>query len=270
MLGAGRAEAAMAEYQVTLRRRGEDTDILRRLAHGYARLGRLNEATEYYSRLLARDSSFADQAIADFLRMARQARERDDRARVARALEQVEAIRSGAVPDDLALPFARYYYELGDYANALPFYLSVVAASPDSVDPLVDYELARSYKELGECNRALRHFRTFLETRRRGETAADARWHAGQCAYRLAEEAQLDGRPEEALEMLDLVIGLGSPQALLDDAWFVRGELLFGLGRFEDAVAAYERVLELNPSRTGRRVRLAEDRIRSIRYRSSP
>ncbi len=62
------------------------------------------------------------------------------------------------------------------------------------------------------------------------------------------------------------MIALGAPRALLDDAWFERGELMFSLGRFDEASRSYQRVLDLNPSRTGRRVRKAEERMRTIRY----
>jgi tetratricopeptide (TPR) repeat protein len=269
LLGAGRDEAAIAEYQVALRQRGEQPDVLLRLAHGYAHVDRLDETSQYYSRLLAIDSSFADQAVADYLSMAKRALERNDRARMARALEQLETIRPGSVPDELSLPFARYYYELSEYASALPLYLSVLATEPDSVEPQVRYELARVYNELGECGQALAHYREFLAQRQGGELRADARWHAGQCAYQLAQRDRLAGRPAEALERFELVIELGSPQALLDDAWFERGEILFSLGEFDDAMSSYQMVLDLNPSRTGRRVRLAEDRIRTIRYRTT-
>ncbi len=268
MFGAGRVEEAMAEYQVALRRRGEQPDVLLRLAHGYAHLDRLDETGDYYSRLLALDSSYADQAVADFLDMARRALEGDDRARFARALEQLEAVRPGSVPDKLALPFARYYYELGEYASALPLYLAALAEAPDSLESRVSYELARVYYELQECGRALAHFRAFLATRPSGEVRRDARWHAGQCAFQLARQDRLAGRPTEALAGLELVTALGAPQTLLDDAWFERGEILFSLGEFDEAVRSYQRVLDLNPSRTGRKVRLAEDRIRGIRYRS--
>jgi tetratricopeptide (TPR) repeat protein len=269
LLGAGRPDAAIAEYQVALRQRGDEPEVLLRLAHGYAHIDRLDETSEYYSRLLAIDSSYADQAVADFLEMARRALSQNDRARLARALEQLEMIRPGAVPDDLSLPFARYYYELGEHANALPLYLTAISVSPDSVEPGVLYQVARVYYELGECEQALGHYLAFLETRPAGESRRDSRWHAGQCAFQLAEEQRLAGRPNEALEKYELVTGLRSPQALQDDAWFERGELLFALGEFDEAVASYRRVLDLNPSRTGRRVRIAEDRIRSIRYRSA-
>jgi len=265
LLGAGRTEAAIAEYQVALRKRGEEPEILLRLAHGYAHLNRLDEASDYYARLLAIDSAAADQAVADFLAMAKRALERNDRARMARALEQLEALRPGEVPDELSLPFARYYYELGEYVLALPLYLAVVAGA-DSVEPEVRYELARVYYELGECGQALLHYQDFLEIRRWGELSAEARWHAGQCAYQLAQKDAQAGKPTEAVEKYELVIELGSPRALQDDAWFERGELKFSLGEFEEALRSYQRVLDLNPSRSGQRVRLAEDRIRNIRY----
>ncbi|UCC72424.1 MAG: tetratricopeptide repeat protein [Gemmatimonadota bacterium] len=269
LLGAGRAEEAMAEYQLALRLHGEEPGILLRLAHGYAHLDRLDETSGYYARLIATDSSYSDQAIADYLAMARRALEQNDRARFARALEQLETVRSGLVPDEMTLPFARYYYELEEYADALPLYLAALATEPDSVDPRVSYELARVYYELGECGRALTHFRDFLATRPSGEVRRDARWHAGQCAFELAQKDRLAGRPAKALEGFELVIALGAPQTLLDDAWFERGELLFSLGEFDEAVRSYQQVLDLNPSRTGRKVRRAEDRIRSIRYRST-
>jgi tetratricopeptide (TPR) repeat protein len=268
LLGAGRTEDAMAEYQVALRQRGEVPEILLRLAHGYSHLDRLDETNDYYSRLLAADSSFVDQAVADYLAMARRALEGDDRAGFARALEQLETVRPGTVPDELALPFARYYYELGEYTSALPLYLAALAIQPDSVEPRVDYELGRIYYELEECGRALEHFREFLVTRPSGEARRDSRWHAGQCAFQLAQKDRLAGRPTEALAGFEEVIGLGAPQTLLDDAWFERGEILFSLGEFDEAVRSYQQVLELNPSRVGRKVRQAEDRIRSIRYRS--
>ena len=248
----GRTEDALAEYQVALRQRGDQPAILSRLAHGYSHLDRLDETHDYYSRLLAIDSSYVDQAVADYLEMATRALEGGDRPQFARALEQMELLRPGILPDDLALPFARYYYELGEYSSALPLYLAALAAQPDSVEPQVEYELGRVYYELGECGQALVHFRTFLATRPGGEARRDSRWHAGQCAFQLAQRSRSDGRPTEALAGFEEVIALRAPQTLLDDAWFERGEILFSLGEFDEAVRSYQRVLDLNPSRVGR------------------
>ena len=270
LLGSGRTEAAIAEYQVALRRRGDDPTVLSRLAHGYAHLDRLDETSEYYERLLAKDSAYADQAVADYLAMARRGLEQRDRARFARALEQLEAIQPGGVPDDMALPFARYYYELGEYASALPLYLTVLADQSETMTPEVRYELGRVYYGLGECGQALIHFRSYLRSSGpMGESRSDAAWHAGQCAFELAQKDRLAGRPGQAAEKYELVIRLGTPQTLLDDAWFERGEILFGMGQYENALISYQKVLDLNPSRAGRNVRTSEERIRAIRYRGA-
>lgn len=267
--GAGRIEAALAEYQVALRRAGSDPDpeILVRLAHGYAELDRFDDAAEFYARLLAEDSTYRDQAIADFLQMARRALARGDRARMARALEQVQAIRPGAIPDGLVRPIAVHYYGLGDFERALPLLLTAQGVAPAGERAGITFELARTYDALGDCRQALEHFERYLETGVRGERAREARWYAGGCAYRLAEESRAVGRPAEALRLLDEVIQFQAPPALLDEAWFDRGEILYGLGRYDEALLAYRQVLELNPSRTGRLVRQAEDRIRAIRFR---
>lgn len=267
LLGAGRVEPALAEYQVALRRGGNDPEVLVRLAHGYAKLDRFDDASEFYGRLLREDSAYRDQAIADFLQMARRAVARGDRARMARALEQVQAIRPGAIPDDLVRPLGDHYYVLADHERALPLLLTAHGEATGLEARQLTYQIARTYDALGDCRQALAYFERFLATGVRGEAAREARWHAGGCAYRLAQERRSVGRPGEALRLLDRVIEFQAPPAILDEAWFDRGEVLYSLGRYDEALLAYRQVLELNPSRTGRLVRHAEDRIRAIRFR---
>jgi tetratricopeptide (TPR) repeat protein len=186
---------------------------------------------------------------------------------MARSLEQVQAIRPGAIPDGLVRPLADHYYGLGEPERALPLYLAAEGEAQGAEAQTIVYALARIYETLGDCRQALEYFERFLETRTRGETAREARWYAGGCAYRLAQENRALGRPAEALRLLDRVIEFDAPPALLDEAWFDRAEVLYGLGRYDEALLAYRKVLELNPSRTGRLVRQAEDRIRAIRFR---
>lgn len=271
LLGTGRIEAALAEYQVALRRHGPEPRILLRLAHGYATVDRLEEAVDFYTRLLVADSSYADQALADLVRMARRALAKGDVPKMARLLQQVQLIRPGAVPDDLVRPLAEHYYGLGDHAHALPFLLVAQTEAPAAERTSLWYALARTYEGLGDCRASLGYFQRYLSAVRGAgapsERGRGARWFAGGCAYRLAEEARALGRPAEALQLLDIVIGFGMPRAILDDAWFHRGEILYGLGQYEEALFAYRKVLELNPSRTGRLVWQAEDRIRAIRFR---
>lgn len=72
---------ALAEYRLGLRQGDRSVDLLMRAAHAYALSGRIDEATEHYSEAVAMDSSRADIAASDLLRVAGAAVERDDGSR---------------------------------------------------------------------------------------------------------------------------------------------------------------------------------------------
>ena len=63
-----------------------------------------------------------------------------------------------------------------------------------------------------------------------------------------------------------MLIDLGVPENLLDEAWFLRGDILYALGRNDEALVAYQRVLDLNPTRSGQLVDRATRQIDIIRF----
>ena len=101
---------------------------------------------------------------------------------------------------------------------------------------------------------------------RRDPDLPEARYHYGDCLFVAADEDRASGRPSAALEKLDRLIELGVPRTHMDEAHFFRGEMLLARGDTDAALAAYNRVLQLNPSRTGALVRRADERIRQIRF----
>lgn len=266
LLAEQRLEAAVAEYRLARRQAGAQPQILLRLGHAYALLGDVDASLRHYDSLLVRDSSYRYQAASDLSWAARRALERDAPENMVRALEPVVDWSMGLIPPDLRLALARHYWEDGEYARALPLFLSVLQTSED-VPPLVYYETARAYEELSGCSESLELFETFLS---RGGSGApeyqSARWHYGNCLFRAAEEDRAAGRPQAALTKLERMVELGVPQTLLERAHFYRGEMLLALGEPEEALAAYRRVLDLNPTRSGFLVRQAEQRIRDIRF----
>lgn len=296
LAASGELEPAIAEYKLARRQSGETPEVLLRLAHVNAERGDVDEALRHYRTLLARDSSHRYQAAADLAAAARRALEGGDREGMARALQPLVEIDLGLVPRDLRLALARHRWREGEFADALPLYLTVLAdsAAPGTdgeiagsrsdsttaggtasgtgggsapVPPAVRYETARAYEELGGCRQALEHFARYMEETDRSAPERDgARWHYGRCLFEAASEDRERGHPRAALDKLDGMIALGAPQTLLEQAHFLRGELYLALGDPETALAAYERVLTLNPSRTGILVRRAEERIRDIRY----
>ena len=258
---------SIAEYRLAYAR-GGDREALRRLAHAYAVTGQFENARESYEILLADDAGATDQAAYDFILLAEQAQERGDGYGVARAAEAALALRPGLELSGLTDQLASFYEQTASPEQAVAWYERAIAnASPDSAPPLM-FRLGDLLAERDDCRRALPYLRGYLSRAPRGVHATDAQWNIGNCAYEAARAAHQAGDPERAMREIQTLLDLGVPSNLLDEGWFMRGEILYGLGRNEEAMAAYQRVIDLNPTRSGQLVDRAQRQIDIIRFGS--
>ena len=265
LFGEGRMDAAIAEYKFALRQNDDERALLR-LGAMYGMRGDIETSRRYYAELIARDSSYRFQAAAGLSSSARMAFERGSRESAARALQPLVELGTGLVPRDLTLPLARHYWADNEFEEALPLYLKVLADSAE-VEPAVYYETARAFQELGACREAISFYERYLtRAARRAALRAEAEWSLGNCLYEAAEEDWQNGRPASAQERVARLIRLGVPRTVQDRAQFLYGELSLALGERDEALRAFEEVLQLNPSRTGPLVERAEARIREIRF----
>ena len=268
LMAVGAVDEAIAEYKLALRTEGEEPDVLLRLGSAYGQRGEVEAALQYLRRTVEQDSSYRDVVAVEMAGAARVALENGSPDNMARALEMVLPLGLGYVPTDLKLALADYHADLSDYGRALPLYLSALEAG--EAEPDTWLATAVAFQEVGGCREAIVYFERYLESPRADRGAGSAaRWQYGQCLYTVAEQERAAGRTAAALEKLDLLIAQGVPRTLLDRAHFARGEILRRAGNLEAAEQEYERVRELNPARTGPLVRLAEERIREIRYGKS-
>ena len=258
----GEFEEALAEYQLALLRGSTAAEVHARVAHTFAQMGRVNEVAEHYREALARDSSYADQAVGDLVRIARDAAVRRDLFGVAAAVEEAARFRPGVSMNDLALPLAQHYKETGEFERALPYFQTALAAAhPDSAGELL-YETALAYEEVGDCSHAiiyLSRYRDLLPGVRRTEVD----WHLGFCSFHYGRSLHQDGFGEEALRNIEKMIELGEPKQLLPQAYFEKAEILSGMGVCDAAREAYQRILatdlsESDPLVTRARLRLDE------------
>ncbi len=262
LLAQGEVEAAIAEYKLALRQEGERPEILLRLGGAYADEGDVEAVLEYLRPLLSEDD-YRLQVVAELSEAARVAAERGSPDNMARALEPVLALGIGLMPADQLLPLARYYAGLSDWTRALPLYIAALESEDVSNEALL--EVARAFQEVGGCQEALGYFERFMEAASR-RNRDEARWEYGACLYDVALATRAGGDPAEAARLLDELIEQGVPRNLLDKAHYNRGEIRLAFGDLTGAEEDFLAVLELNPVRTGPLVRLAEERIREIRF----
>ncbi len=259
----GDYEEALAEYRLSLILEDPGAEGIVRAAHAYAVLGRVDEARVLYEEAARGNSVHADQAVADFVAMARRAHGSGDSYGMASALEAALVFRPGLVMEALALPLARHYGNSGEYGKALPLYLRALGTNRD--DPDIVFETALAHEEIGDCERALLFFEDFRDLVPRREV--EVRWHVGLCSFQLAGERIEEGRLDEALQHLETVLALEEPKTLLPQAYFGKAEILAEVGYCDAAVEAYRVVPIVDPSGSGPLARRALDRVDEIRFR---
>jgi tetratricopeptide (TPR) repeat protein len=236
--------AALAEYRLAAR--DGNTEAERRVAHAYVVTGQLDRARRAYDQLVKADPATVDQALFDYMWMARTSLQRGDRYGAARAAEAALELRPDLPISELALTLARHYSTIGDTDRALQFYRRAVAAADPATRNSLLYEIASLTERHGDCVDALPYFRSFTERSTNNDSVTEARWRMGNCGLERGRQLREAGDAVRALEMLSVTLNLGAPQNLLDQAWFERAEALMALGRRDEAAAAYERVIDLS------------------------
>ena len=157
-------DEALAEYRLAIRQGADDPYVTARVAHTYARMGRVDDASAYYADASARDPDLADQAVSDLMRLASIAGAANDRFAMATAVESALRLRPGVGVGDMSLSLARHYYRNGEYGRALPFYQMALAGAVDDSQPDVVFEVGVAHDEIGDCENALLFFEQFLDT----------------------------------------------------------------------------------------------------------
>jgi tetratricopeptide (TPR) repeat protein len=261
----GDLEEALAEYRLALRQGATDPETYARVAHTYVGLKRIDEAREYYRLAVAQDSSLADQALSDFVHLAREENQSGDRFGMASAVQTALEFRPGISLEDLVLPLAQHYSDIGEYGRALPFYQKTLSAlDPDSL-PDILFETAVAYDEVGDCESAVIYYEDFQDRLPRWQRS-EVNWRLGNCAFELAELRRTEGDDEEALRFLEILLRIGEPRRRLARGYFLRGEILGYRGECEAAIEAFQEVAVYDPAGNSALVERAEGRIDQIRF----
>jgi len=230
-------------------------------------LGRIDEAREYYGLAVGKDSTMADQALADFVHLAREEARIGDEYGMASAVQTALEFRAGISLEDLVLPLAEHYSNVGEYGRALPFYQKTLSAvNPDSL-PEVLFETAVAYDEVGDCESAVIYYEEYRNRLSRwSSNRSDVEWRLGNCSFELARRSWAEGEDEEALDLLDTLLDIGEPRNLQARGYLLRGEILGYRGECEAAIEAFQQVPFLDPSGNSAVVDSAELRIDQIRF----
>ncbi|GAB4306624.1 MAG: hypothetical protein Kow0090_21750 [Myxococcota bacterium] len=146
-----------------------------------------------------------------------------------------------AYDDAVLLSKGEEALKAGDFAFAIKFFARLLLEFPDSTLSLpARYNLGYALARAGECEKAVVHLKKFIEA---AETAGDdsllvkAMVTQGFCLAKI-------GLYEEAISLYEKVSrrSANAPEAI--DALFYRGDALFHLKRYDEAIKQYEELLD--------------------------
>jgi tetratricopeptide (TPR) repeat protein len=244
----GQYDDALAEYLMAEKTSGPNAGLLRRIGKVYVMQGDFYQAKNYFDRYFGARDSVPDQGVLlDYLQIAVERGRSGDTTTMVNALEEILAIDPSFSLGSYYFVLGDYYFELPDYRLAIAFYLRGLPLAEDKQragDCM--FNLAESYEKLEDFFNAFLYYDQFVSLYPGQARAEQARWHRGSCSYPLAVQMRDAGDLEQAFFYLEQIISGGQPQHLVDDAWYLRGELLLDDKRPAEAKQAFERVLNLN------------------------
>ena len=222
---------------------------------------------EAYSSLLKLSPDDRNRIALDYFRLGIHFHEAEDEVQMARAFESLFEVDSTYNIGEYYYYLADYYHEQADFDRAITCYTRALTFRPEHerVEEAT-YRLALSDEKVGNYRDALVFYEQYLRKFPNGPDIQAVAWHLGLCGFHVARQEFDEGHLREALEYVEIPVRSGQPQVNQDDAWYLMGEIYRGLDRPDSALVAYRKVLDLNPSRTGRLVSLTQQRIRDIKF----
>jgi tetratricopeptide (TPR) repeat protein len=265
-LAAGKPEDARAEFRIALRHSDRPPEeMLWKLGLLDLDSKNMSEARAELMQLVRRDADYRERVIGAYLLFAARWFKAGDPFQAVQAVEAARELDPKLNLGPLYYPMADYYFELPDYERAVEDYLLGLAMAPGlSIDAV--YRLALSLERLGRWEQAVTYYGMYAGAAGEKGSTREVRYHLGEAAFRSAQASFLEHRYPEALAFLGVILEAGQPEARLDDAYYLLGEIRYRAGDYPAAEAAFVRVLELAPSSSSRLYGEAERRLLDIRF----
>ena len=244
----GQYDDSLAEYLMAEKASGTSAELWRKIGKVYVMQGDFFQAKSYFDRYFsARDSVPDESVLLDYLQIAVERGRSGDTTTMVNALEEILAIDPSFSLGAYYFVLGDYYFELPDYRRAIAFYLRGLPLAGDRQRTAsCMFNLATSYEKLEDFFNAYLYYDQYVNLYPENPRAEQASWHRGSCCFPLARQMREEGDLEQAFFYLEQIISTGQPQHLLDDAWYLRGEILLDDKRPAEAKQAFERVLNLN------------------------
>jgi len=152
-----------------------------------------------------------------------------------------------------------WYFDSREYDRAIDFYESGIEY--DSLNLNARFKMAQCYLYEDELLSAYQNLKKGVETHKHWKF----KYWLGKVSYTLAKKRFDEGNYSSAELYLAQIISLGIPKVLLDDAYFLLGDIRLGQEKYKEAESCYEKVLLINQFAKPKIVKDAEERLKIVK-----
>jgi len=250
----GGAIAQLQSYKDT-----DDGEIQYLLGIAFLGDSKLGDASFHFYRAIKVRPEYEESVALRYTKRALEYHRVDENGLAIRCFEKAIALK----PDlgDNLFVLGDIYFGQGEYALAAETYTNGLTSAQDSLSRAKAYEgLVKSYLQLANWAKA-------KEAAEKGimERHYNVSILLGEVDYNYAKAYYQTGNLDSAQVLVEQTVEIGRPSYLLDDAYYLLGEILFQKGEFDKAKTAYESALRADPYLRGGLVRRAEERLKMIK-----
>lgn len=216
-------------------------------------------AARAFTRSVELDSTFADSVVRRYVERA-QGLSKVDEEQGLRLYNW--ALGFGALPGEAEIQLADIYYSRGEYLAAVEHYKKGLASGAAPSSGL----RARAYERLISSQLKLEDWDGACASARAGIAEGHFALSPllGEASYHLAWARFRAGDLEGAKEALKTLLELQTPTLLIDDGYYLLGEICFQLEDWDGAVSAYRGVLRSDPNLARENIERARERLRLL------
>ncbi len=244
----GHYDDSLAEYLMAQKTDGLTTRLLRKIGTVYVMKGDFLQAKSYYDRYFSATDAEPDPGVLlDYFQIAVKRGEAGDKSTMVQALEEILKIDPSYSLGRYFFNLGEFYFQRSDFTRAIPYFLRGLPLEVEVKNKhLYLFHLAQSYEKIEDYFNAFLYFDQFLILYPGNPMKEQVIWYRGNCCFPLARQLYEEEEYDQCLFYLDIIIDEGQPQHYLDDAYFLKGEILLALNRPGEAKSSYLRVLKLN------------------------
>jgi tetratricopeptide (TPR) repeat protein len=158
-----------------------------------------------------------------------------------------------------------WFFDSREYEKSIDFYIKGIKYDPNNANLRLKLaqcyininDLVSAYDVLKEATKELTNWRLTSNWR--------LTYWLGKISFKLAEKRLEEGNYDSAELYLQELISLGTPEVLIDDAYFLMGDIKLSQEKYKEAVYCYNKVLDLNKFAKPKIRREAEEALQIIK-----